>query len=136
MRSLLILLALAAASSAEEITPVAAILKDKKSYDRRFSCVAGKSSVLFTKVSRNKHAYFTVWIADGDAKLKVFGYGKPQFLEGERIEACGVFSVEHQHSGRVFYDEMSAKVILREGEIGKGRVALTQTDARLITTHP
>jgi hypothetical protein len=131
MRALL-LLVLAAPVLGEEITPIPVLLKDKPAFDKKFSCVSGKTSTLFTKVSRHGHSYFTVWIGEGNERLKVFGYGAPTFKEGETIEACGVFSIQHTHSSRVFYDELSAKVILREGEIGKGRVLLTPTDAKLL----
>jgi hypothetical protein len=134
---LLASLFLAAGSlAAEEITPIASLLKNKAAFDRKFCCVAGKTSTLFTKVSRHAHPYFTIWVSEGEDKVKVFGYGKPPFVEGEKIEACGVFSQEYHHSSRIFYDQISAKVILRGDEIGKGKVELTPTDAHLIATKP
>jgi hypothetical protein len=136
MRLALILLALAVGARAEEITPIAALLKNKAAFNRKFCCVAAKTSTLFTKVSRKAHPYFTIWLNEGDDKVKVFGYGKPPFVEGEKIEACGAFTQEYHHSGRIFYDQVSAKVILRGDEIGKGKVELTPTDAHLIAPKP
>lgn len=139
MRSLLIPLLLslsAAAARAETITPIAELLKNKKAYDRIFSCIAGTSSVLFTKVSHHGHPYFTVFLSEGDAKVKVFAYGQPPFKEGEKIEACGVFTVEKHHSSRIFFDQFNAKNILRGEAIGAGRVVLSRSDVHLATSRP
>lgn len=139
MRSLLTGLALAflaRAACAEPITPLAELLKNKKVYDRRFSCIAGLSSVLFTKVSRHGHAYFTAFVSEGADKVKVFAYGRPPFKEGEKIEACGVFTQEKHHSSRIFFDQFNAKLILRGDSIGAGHVILSSADAKLVTPHP
>ena len=134
--SLLVLSVVAASSRAEEITPIAALLKNKKAYDRKFSCIAGKTATLFTKVSHHARPYFTIWVGEGEGKLKVFGYGKPPFTEGEKIEACGIFTIEKHHSGRIFYDEFDAKTILRGDAIGAGRVILTATDVQPVAAKP
>jgi hypothetical protein len=128
---ILLLLMLALPAFGEELTPIPALLKNKAAYDKRFSCISGKTSTLFTKISRHGHSYFTAWLGEGNDRLKVFGYGAPAFKEGDTIEVCGVFSIEHEHSSRVFHDEFSVKVVLPEADIGKGRVILTPTDARL-----
>lgn len=136
MRTALLLLLTAVPLAAEQLTPIGVLLKNKKAYDRKFCCIAGKTATLFTKVSRHANPYFTVWLFDGNDKIKVFAFGKPPFSEGERIEACGVFAIQHEVSTRVFYDELSAKVILRTDAIGKDRVVLTPTDVRLVSTKP
>ena len=139
MRSLLtglVVLMSSVMAGAETITPISSLLKSKKTYDRIFSCIAGTTSVLFTKVSHHGHPYFTVFVAEGEEKVKVFAYGAPPFKEGEKIEACGVFTQEKHHSSRIFFDQFNAKTILRGEAIGAGRVVLSSTDVHLATSHP
>jgi hypothetical protein len=131
-----LLVLLAAPLAAEEITPIATILRKSKTYDRKWVCVADKSSTLFTKVSHHAHPYFTVWLGDGQDKMKVFGYGKPPFTDGERIEACGMFMQEKHHSGRIFFDELSAQVVLREKAVGADQVILSSTGYKSASVRP
>jgi hypothetical protein len=131
------LLILAAAPlAAEVITPLATLIKNKKTYDKKWLCVADKTSTLFTKVSHNAHPYFTVWLGDGDNRIKVFAYGKPPFVEGDRIEACGMFTQEKHHGSRIFFDEISAQVILRDKAIGADQVILSSTGYKSLPARP
>ncbi len=132
----LFLLMAAAPLAAEEITPIATLLKNTKTYDKKWLCVADKSSTLFTKVSHNAHPYFTIWLGEAQNRIKVFGYGKPPFTAGEKIEACGMFTQEKHHSGRIFFDEISAQVILRDKAIGANQVALDALGYKSVAPHP
>ncbi len=136
MRALLILL-LSVTAFAEEITPVPLLVHHMADFDRKFVCVADKTSTLTEKVGYDSHKpIFLVWAGDGDAKIKIFGYGKAPFQAGERIEACGLFLREKRRGGRIHRDEIYAKVILRGKSIGAGRVVLSAKDAHLVDARP
>lgn len=109
----------------EEITTLAAIYKDKKSFDGRYVCILGKTETLFEKYSRLGNHYWTVWVHDGPEKVKVFGFGFPSFKEGETIEACGRYRRTKELSGRIFYDEFSAAAILKGEAMRAGRVVIS-----------
>ncbi|MCX5795177.1 MAG: hypothetical protein NTY77_06780 [Elusimicrobia bacterium] len=113
------------AGAVETITPVAVLLGDKRRYDNKLLCAKGVTSVLFRKTSRKGNDYFTFWISEGGAKVKVHSFGHPDFSEGEEVEACGRFTIEKHLSGRVFYDELSAQSILKGPAIQAGYVELT-----------
>jgi hypothetical protein len=136
MRALLILL-LAVPGLAEEITPIPFFVGHLADYDKKFACVAGKTSTLTAKIGYASHRpIFLVWLGEPDAKVKVFGYGKPPFVEGDRIEVCGLFLREKWRGGRLHRDEIYAKTILQGESIGAGKVFLSASDAHLIATHP
>jgi hypothetical protein len=113
------------AGGVETITPVAALLGDKRGYDNKLLCAKGTTSVLFRKTSRKGNDYFTFWLNEGGARVKVHSFGHPDFSEGEEVEACGRFTIEKHVSGRVFYDELSAQSILKGPAIKAGYVELT-----------
>lgn len=125
--SLFFVLAFVAAAYAEEITPVADLLAQHVRFDGKFACVQGKTSVLFKKAaSRQGNPYFTFWIGEGASKIKVFGFGVPKvFAEGDEVEACGRFDKEKHISSRVFYDELSANVILKGAAMRSGLVDIS-----------
>jgi hypothetical protein len=115
----------APSSAVETITPLAELLADKKKHDKTNICVKGTAAVLFRKTSRKGNAYFTFWLNEGSARVKVHSFGVPDFGEGEEVEACGRFTIEKRLSGRIFHDELSAQVILRGRRIRAGYVELT-----------
>jgi hypothetical protein len=123
---LVLVAALCGPAAAEEITPLPALLAQKAKYDGKFSCILGKTSFVFKKAaSRNGNPYFTVWISEGEAKIKVFGFGAPKvFVEGDEIEACGRFDQVKKVSNRVFYDEFTANVIMAGAAMRSGLVDL------------
>jgi hypothetical protein len=122
--ALFLVLALCGASAAEVITPLPELFAHKAKYDGKYSCVLGKTSFLFKKAaSRNGNPYFTIWINDGDSKIKVFGFGVPKaFAEGDAIEACGKYEQVKKISNRVFYDEFTADVIITGAAMRSGLV--------------
>ncbi|MBI5245074.1 MAG: hypothetical protein HY922_15530 [Elusimicrobia bacterium] len=121
-------------SAAEEVVTVAELLKNKKAYDGRNLCVSGKTSTLFQKYSRKGNHYYSVWVSEGKWKIKVFSFGFPSFKEGDVIEACGLFLREKWVSGRVFYDEFSAQVILTGSAMRSGRVEVSS--AGVVAVEP
>ncbi|MFA6316572.1 MAG: hypothetical protein WC943_04075 [Elusimicrobiota bacterium] len=113
--------------SPEEVTPVSAIMADTRRHDGKVLCAAGPATVLFRKTSRKGNSYFTFFIAEGPAKVKVFSFGEPAFKEGEEVEACGRFSYEKRVSGRLFFNQISAESILRGKAMRSGSVLLTES---------
>ncbi|MBI5624149.1 MAG: hypothetical protein HY924_10250 [Elusimicrobia bacterium] len=109
----------------ETITPVASIMADTRGHDDKVLCAAGKVSVLFQKTSRKGNSYFTFFLSDGPAKVKVFSFGRPTVKEGEEVEACGRFSYEKRVSGRLFFNQVSAERILKGPAMRSGAVQLT-----------
>jgi hypothetical protein len=114
----------APSAAVETITPLAEVLADKKKHDKTNICVKGTAAVLFRKTSRKGNAYFTFWLNEGSARVKVHSFGVPDFGEGEEVEACGRFTIEKRLSGRIFHDQISAQIILRGRQIGAGYVEL------------
>ncbi|MEK7656909.1 MAG: hypothetical protein AAB412_04080 [Elusimicrobiota bacterium] len=106
----------------EKFLSIAAVAADKKAFHDREFCVAGKSSTIFKKYSRKGNHYYTVWLHEGGAKVKVFAFGFPDFKEGDLLEACGKFSLEKWVSGRVFYEELAARSV-RKAESERAREA-------------
>ncbi len=84
----------------------------------------GKTSLLSTKAaSRNGNAYFTIWLSEGDDKIKVFGFGVPKvFAAGDVIEACGKYEQVKKISNRIFYDEFTSNVIMKGPAMRSGLV--------------
>ncbi len=103
----------------ESFLSIAAVAANKKAFHDREFCVAGKSSTIFKKYSRKGNHYYTVWLHEGGAKIKVFAFGFPDFKEGEFLEACGKFTQEKWVSGRVFYEELAARSV-RKAEPKRG----------------
>lgn len=141
----LLALLLAAPAAAETITPIAAILAAKDRSHGQSFCVAGKPSTVFEKYSRRGNKYFTVWLDDGTAKLKVFAFGAyPQPKDSVLpLEVCGRYLKQKMVSGRVFYDELDARVVLAgkrigagEVEISDGLVVLSSTRAKTLAEPP
>lgn len=104
----------------ETIIPISAVAGDKKAFDGKEFCISGKASTIFKKYSRKGNHYYTVWLTEGGAKLKVFGFGFPDFKEGDALEACGKFTQEKWVSGRVFYDELASRSVRRAGPSKSG----------------
>jgi hypothetical protein len=119
------------AAAAEEITPLPLLFARKAAFDGKFACILGKTSVLSTKAaSRNGNPYFTVWLSDGDSKIKVFGFGAPKvFAVGDEIEACGKYQQIKKISNRIFYDEFTSNVIIAGAAIRSGLVAISPSGA-------
>jgi hypothetical protein len=119
-----LVMALCGSAAAEEITPLSVLFAHKAKYEGKFACVLGKTSYLFAKpASRNGNPYFTVWINDGDFKIKVFGFGSPKaFVAGDEIEACGKYEQVKKISNRIFYDEFTANVIMKGAAMRSGLV--------------
>lgn len=123
---LVLVAALCGSAAAEEITPLPFLFAHKAELDGKSACVQGKTSFLFTKAaSRNGNPYFSVWIADGDSKIKVFGFGVPKvFAAGDVIEACGRYDQVKKVSSRIFYDEFTSNVIMTGAAMRSGLVVL------------
>jgi len=119
-------------AAAEELMPIAAVLKNKRAFDGTNFCIQGKTSVLFEKYSRRGNHYFSVWVSEGAAKIKVFYFGFPNFKEGDIIEACGLFLREKWVSGRVFHDEFTAQAILTGGSMQAGLVTVSTAGVQAV----
>jgi len=117
--------------SDQEVTPLSAIFKDKKRYEGKPVCIAGPTETLFEKYSRKGNHYFTVWLNEGEFRIKVFCFGFPKFKEGDEIEACGWYQAEKRVSGRIFFDEFTAEAVLSGKAMRSGRVELTPRGVRL-----
>ncbi len=113
----------------EKFLSIAAVAADKKAFHDREFCVAGKSSTIFKKYSRKGNHYYTVWLQEGGAKLKVFAFGFPDFKEGDHLEACGKFSLEKWVSGRVFYEELAARSVRKAGPARAGEADVVVSSA-------
>jgi hypothetical protein len=114
-----------AAGAVEKVTPIADLLSHTRSYDGKLVCLKGRASTLFRKTSRRGNAYYTFWLNEGGAKVRTFKFGAPDSGEGDELEACGRFAAEKHVSGRIFFDELTAEVILKGAAIGAGYVELT-----------
>ena len=122
--------------SDQEVTPLSAIFKDKKRYEGKPVCIAGPTETLFEKYSRKGNHYFTVWLNEGEFRIKVFCFGFPKFKEGDEIEACGQYLMEKWQSGRVFHDELTAKVILTGASMRSSRVAISSMGVVALDAPP
>jgi hypothetical protein len=129
---LVLLLALGRPAAAETITPLSALFARKSDFSGKTICIQGKTSVLSTKAaSRNGNPYFTVWIENGESRIKVFGFGAPKvFAVGDVIEACGRYDQVKKVSNRVFYDEFTSNAIMAGAAMRSG-LADVSADGRL-----
>ncbi|HAH06412.1 MAG TPA: hypothetical protein DCM05_07785 [Elusimicrobia bacterium] len=127
---------LAFSAAAEEVLSISALLKDRKGHNGKNVCIAGKTSVLFEKFSRKGNHYYSVWVDDGSGKIKVFSFGYPSFKQGDEIEACGQYLMEKWQSGRVFHDELTAKVILTGASMRSSRVAISSMGVVALDAPP
>jgi hypothetical protein len=124
------LLILAGPSAAENITPVATVMRDKKTFDHQWLCLQGKAAQVDPQVSPVKHhQYWTAKLQDDMASIILFAYGLPPFKNGETIEACGIFArlKKAQSTGEVFHDEFNVTNVLKGPSIGAGKVKITPT---------
>ena len=113
----------------ERLLPIPAVVADKKAFHDREFCVLGKSSTIFKKYSRKGNHYYTVWLHEGGAKLKVFAFGFPDFKEGDFLEACGKFTQEKWVSGRVFYEELAARSVRKADPARAGEAVISVSSA-------
>jgi hypothetical protein len=114
-----------AGGAVETITAVADLLSHTRAFDGKLVCLKGRTATLFRKTSRAGNAYYTFWLNDGESKVRVFKFGVPETSEGEESEACGRFASEKHVSGRIFFDELSAEVLLKGKAMGAGYVDIT-----------
>lgn len=120
----------------EKFLSIAAVAADKKAFHDREFCVAGKSSTIFKKYSRKGNHYYTVWLHEGGAKLKVFAFGFPDFKEGDLLEACGKFTQEKWVSGRVFYEELAARSVRKADSARAGEADAAVSSAAVKSISP
>ena len=111
------------------VLPISAVAGDKKAFDGRDFCVSGKASTIFKKYSRKGNHYYTVWLNESGAKIKVFGFGFPEFKEGDTLEACGKFTREKWVSGRIFYDELAARSVRKADPARAGEADISVSSA-------
>ena len=124
-----VLLVCAASASAETITPVGDILKNRELANGRHFCVVGKPVLTENKFGRvtGKHL-FRGEITDDTGTLALFAFGNfPPVADGQLIEVCGKYHKYYLHRHGVGYsDEIIASAILKGSGIAAGRVEITE----------
>jgi len=81
-------------------------------FDGREVVLEGKASALDPRTSRRGNDYFTFRLSDeAGSSLKVFSWGKPAILPGDRVEVRGRFQRERRVGRYVFTNEIEASRI-------------------------
>jgi hypothetical protein len=78
-------------------------------FDGREVVLEGKASALDPRTSRRGNDYFTFRLSDeAGSSLKVFSWGKPAIVPGDRVEVRGRFQRERRVGRYVFTNEIEA----------------------------
>jgi len=81
-------------------------------FDGREVVLEGKASALDPRTSRRGNDYFTFRLSDeAGSSLKVFSWGKPAIVPGDRVEVRGRFQRERRVGRYVFTNEIEASHI-------------------------
>jgi hypothetical protein len=88
------------------------ILNRPDAFDGREVVLEGKASALDPRTSRRGNDYFTFRLSDeAGSSLKVFSWGKPAIVPGDRVEVRGRFQRERRVGRYVFTNEIEASRI-------------------------
>ena len=88
------------------------IVARPEAFDGREVVLEGKASALDPRTSRRGNDYFTFRLSDeAGSSLKVFSWGKPAILPGDRVEVRGRFQRERRVGRYVFTNEIEASRI-------------------------
>ncbi len=98
--------------SQEQVT-VQALLNNGKQYDGKQVALVGVVRELKEKVSKKGNPYFTFKIGEGKQSISIFGYGKANVKEGDRVRVIGKFAVEKRVAYATYYNEI---------DVSKGKV--------------
>jgi hypothetical protein len=85
------------------------ILARPDAFDRREVVLEGTASAVDPRTSQRGNDYFTFRLADeAGATVKVFSWGKPAIIPGDRVEIHGRFHKERRVGRHTFTDEVEA----------------------------
>ncbi len=87
------------------------ILSRPQAFDGQEVVVAGTASAVDPRTSRKGNDYCTFRLLDETGALKVFSWGKPAVLPGDRIEVRGKFQRERRVGRYTFTNEIEASEI-------------------------
>jgi len=88
------------------------IVARPEAFDGREVVLEGKASALDPRTSRRGNDYFTFRLSDETGgSLKVFFWGKPAIVPGDRVEVRGRFQRERRVGRYVFTNEIEASRI-------------------------
>ncbi len=112
-RFVLFVLVLTAFAWAQEQVTVQALLNNGKQYDGKQVVLVGTVRELKEKVSKKGNPYFTFKIGEGKQSISIFGYGKANVKEGDRVRVTGKFAVEKRVAYATYRNEI---------DVSKGKV--------------
>jgi len=88
------------------------ILARPDAFDGRDVLLEGKASAVDPRTSRRGNDYFTFRLSDETgASMKVFSWGKPAIVPGDRVEVRGRFQKERRVGRYTFTNEVEASRI-------------------------
>jgi hypothetical protein len=88
------------------------ILARLDAFDGREVVLEGKASAVDPRTSRRGNDYFTFRLSDETgASMKVFSWGKPAIVPGDRVEVRGRFQKERRVGRYTFTNEVEASRI-------------------------
>jgi hypothetical protein len=88
------------------------ILARPDAFDGREVVLEGKASAVDPRTSRRGNDYFTFRLSDETgASMKVFSWGKPAIVPGDRVEVHGRFQRERRVGRYTFTNEVEASRI-------------------------
>ncbi len=88
------------------------ILARPDAFDGREVVVEGKASAVDPRTSRRGNDYFTFRLSDETAtSLRVFSWGKPVIVPGDRVQVSGRFQRERRVGRYSFTNEVEASRI-------------------------
>ena len=85
------------------------VLARPDAFDRREVVLEGTASAVDPRTSQRGNDYFTFRLADeAGASVRVFSWGKPAIIPGDRVEIQGRFHKERRVGRHTFTDEVEA----------------------------
>jgi len=88
------------------------ILARPDAFDGREVVLEGKASAVDPRTSRRGNDYFTFRLSDETgASMKVFSWGKPAIVPGDRVEVRGRFQKKRRVGRYTFTNEVEASRI-------------------------